>query len=213
MTSLPEAAKSALRSYCPATAEQQQLRAQFLSYLDQHNDAAWKSGPPVHLTTSTFVYSADLTEVLLVLHAKAKLWLQPGGHLEPEDVDPSAAALREATEETGIGDLLILPGIAHLDSHELADAFGRCRRHLDIRYAVIAPQGARPVVSAESEAVAWWPLDDFPEQTDPMLPLAMHAVAQELRVQGHADTPSASSSASTSDSSIVSALPKTTPSR
>lgn len=213
MTSLHESATAALRSYHPATQQQQQLHAEFLAHLQQHDDAVWKSGPPVHLTTSTFVYSADLASVLLVLHGKAKLWLQPGGHLEPEDRDLPAAALREATEETGIKGLRLLPGIAHLDSHALAGAFGRCREHLDVRYAAIAPVDAQPVVSAESEAVAWWPLDDFPEQTDPALPIALRDVAQQIRGEAQAGSPSASSSASTSDSSMVSALPNTTPSR
>lgn len=213
MTSLPDAARPELVGYQAATEEQQQLRAQFLAHLEQHDDAVWKSGPPVHLTTSTFVYSADLRSVLLVLHGKAKLWLQPGGHLEPEDADLPAAALREATEETGITDLQLLPGIAHLDRHPLADAFGRCQEHLDVRYAAIAPQGAQPVLSSESEAVAWWPLAAFPAQTDPALPLAMRAVAHQISGGAHAGNPSASSVASTSDSSMVNELPKTTPSR
>ncbi|KYH45945.1 NUDIX domain-containing protein [Branchiibius sp. NY16-3462-2] len=215
MTTLHDAATSALSSYHPSGDEQQRLRAQFLAHLDQHDDAVWKSGPPAHLTTSTFVYSADLASVLLVLHGKAKLWLQPGGHLEPEDVDLPAAALREATEETGIEDLGLLPGIAHLDRHALAGAFGRCREHLDVRYAAIAPPVCAPVVSPESDAVAWWPLDAFPEQTDPALPTAMREVARRLRDDPHAGSPSASpeSPESTSDSSIVSALPNTTPSR
>ena len=218
--SLHQAATAALISYDPPSLEQQQLREQFLAHLDQHNDGVWKAGPPVHLTTSTFVYSTDLASVLLVLHGKAKLWLQPGGHLEPEDLDPAAAALREAREETGIVDLRILPGIAHLDRHALADSFGRCREHLDIRYAAIAPPGAAPVVSAESEAVAWWPLAAFPEQTDPALPRAMREIAKRISQAAQAGISCASSrpassgpSASTSDSSIGSALPKTTPSR
>lgn len=215
MTSLHASATAAVSSYEPATIEQRQLRTRFLAHLEQHGDGLWKSGPPVHLTTSTFVYSADLGSVLLVLHTKAKLWLQPGGHLEPEDVDLPAAALREATEETGIAGLRILPGIAQLDRHALADAFGRCREHLDVRYAAIAPHGSQPVVSSESDAVAWWSLADFPEQTDPALPLAMRSVADQLRHAGQAGSPSASpgSSASTSDSSIRSALPNSTPSR
>lgn len=215
MTSLHDAATAAISSYDPSSVEQEHLREQFLAHLERHHDGVWKSGPPVHLTTSTFVYSADLSCVLLVLHGKAKLWLQPGGHLEPLDVDLPAAALREATEETGIADLRILPGIAHLDRHTLASAFGRCREHLDVRYAAIAPRGAAPVVSAESEAVAWWPLDAFPEQSDPALPAALRQVARQVRRTGQAGSPSASSgpSVSTSDSSIVSALPNSTPSR
>lgn len=215
MTSLHDAATAAVREYHPSSAGQQQLRTQFLTHLRRHDDGVWKTGPPTHLTSSTFVYSADLDSALLVLHGKAKLWLQPGGHLEPDDLDLPAAALREATEETGIADLRLLPGVVQLDRHALADAFGRCREHLDVRYAAIAPPGATPVNSPESEAVGWWRLDALPAVTDPQLPLALREVARQLRDRSQAGNPSASSepAASTSDSSIRSALPNSTPSR
>ena len=48
--------------------------------------------------------------VLLTLHRKAGAWFQFGGHYEPADVDPHAAATREAREESGIGDLVVAPG-------------------------------------------------------------------------------------------------------
>ncbi|TCN38863.1 NUDIX domain-containing protein [Kribbella orskensis] len=38
---------------------------------------------------------------LLVDHLKAKLWLPPGGHVEPDE-DPVDAARREASEELGV---------------------------------------------------------------------------------------------------------------
>jgi hypothetical protein len=41
----------------------------------------------------------------------------------------------------------------------LSGDFGRCREHLDIRYAAIAQAGAEPRVSAESLDVRWWPVD------------------------------------------------------
>lgn len=181
MTGLADAAATALAEYRPETEGQEQLRRQFLDHLARHDDGVWKTGPPVHLTTSTFVFADNLDSVLLVAHRKARLWLQPGGHLEPGDDDLPAAALREATEETGLPDLQLLPGIVHLDRHTLAESFGRCREHLDVRYAAIAPAGSRPAVSAESEAVEWWPLAAFPQRTDPSLPAAMRYVADRLR--------------------------------
>jgi len=43
--------------------------------------------------------------VLLGLHAKAKLWLQMGGHIDADDAGIAGAALRESVEESGIPDL------------------------------------------------------------------------------------------------------------
>lgn len=168
---------AALTAYAPVGDAQRRLRQEFLDQLADHTDAVWRSGPPEHLTTSAYVLSAELDAVLLVLHKKARLWLQPGGHLEPEDADPAAAALREATEETGITGLRLLPGVAHLDRHTLAGSFGRCREHLDVRYVAIAPAGAQPVVSQESDAAAWWPIAALPADTDPALPSAIRSAA------------------------------------
>ena len=108
--SLHQAATAALISYDPPSLEQQQLREQFLAHLDQHNDGVWKAGPPVHLTTSTFVYSTDLASVLLVLHGKAKLWLQPGGHLEPEDLDPRPPRCARPGKKPGLSTCGSCPG-------------------------------------------------------------------------------------------------------
>ena len=52
-----------------------------------------------------------------------------------------------------------------LDRHTLVGSFGACREHLDLRFAAVAPQGARARVSAESHDVRWWPVDALPEGT------------------------------------------------
>ena len=74
-----------------------------------------------------------------------------------------AAAELEATDEFGIDGLRVTPVPVHLDRHVLVGDFGRCREHLDIRYAAIAPPGAEPRVSGESLDVRWWSLDALPE--------------------------------------------------
>lgn len=53
-----------------------------------------------HFTASANVLH-DHERVLLVQHNKLKQWLQPGGHIDPNE-DPAQAAQREALEETGI---------------------------------------------------------------------------------------------------------------
>jgi 8-oxo-dGTP pyrophosphatase MutT (NUDIX family) len=53
-------------------------------------------------TRSTPILSPARAAVVLVFHKKLGLWLQPGGHIEPEDPTPALAALREVREEVGI---------------------------------------------------------------------------------------------------------------
>ena len=52
-----------------------------------------------HFTATGFVVHKDAT--LLHWHPKVKMWLPPGGHIEPNE-DPVQAALREIEEETGV---------------------------------------------------------------------------------------------------------------
>jgi 8-oxo-dGTP pyrophosphatase MutT (NUDIX family) len=101
--------------------------------------------------------------VLLTLHRKGGFWAQLGGHCEPQDDTLAAAALREATEESGVDGLrLIGDAPVDLDRHALSTAFGTCGEHLDVRYAVVAPPGAEPVVSEESDDVVWFPAGELP---------------------------------------------------
>lgn len=54
-----------------------------------------------HFCVSVYVYNPKNSKFLLVKHRKAGKWLQPGGHVEPNE-DPEEAALRETFEETGL---------------------------------------------------------------------------------------------------------------
>lgn len=151
---------------------QEQLRQGFLTHLRAHDDAMARSGPPAHLTGSVIVLDAAGRNVLLTHHRRARQWFQLGGHFEPEDASVWHAAAREAREESGIDGLTVLPDIVQLDRHELIGDFGRCREHLDIRFAAIAPDEAELAVSDESIDVRWWAADALPEGTrDELAPL------------------------------------------
>jgi 8-oxo-dGTP pyrophosphatase MutT (NUDIX family) len=157
-------ALTVLRRFQPEDDEQARLRASYIDFLQAHPDGMTRECVPAHLTASALVLDATGSHVLLTLHRKGGFWAQVGGHCEPSDATLAAAALREAREESGIDDLRVAgDGPVDLDRHKLSSAFGACGEHLDVRYALIAPAGARPAVSDESNDVAWFPFDALPD--------------------------------------------------
>ena len=115
--------------------------------------------------------------MLLTLHAKAGLWLQFGGHFEPEDTSVLAAATREAREESGIAGLGAAPGLVHLDRHRCSRrGSGGAASTSTCGMPAWPPTSAGFAVSAESLDVRWWPVDDLPaESGGEILPLAVAA--------------------------------------
>lgn len=166
-----------LGTWTPPGPGQAALRREYLAHLQTHPDALDRAGPPAHLTASCLVLDADATSVLLVLHRKAHRWFQPGGHLESGDEGLRAGAAREAFEETGIDGLALTSDPVDLDRHRLAEAFGRCTEHLDVRFAAVAPPGARPVCSPESLDARWWPVEALPSDEPSLLRLVAAGVA------------------------------------
>ena len=53
------------------------------------------------LCASIFVIDPDTKKILLVKHKEFQKWVQPGGHLEDNEI-PEETAAREVYEETGI---------------------------------------------------------------------------------------------------------------
>jgi len=95
---------------------------------------------PGHFTASGFVASPDRKSVLLIYHDKLRRWLQPGGHIEPDDLTVEAAARREVAEETGLVDLLrVGSSLIRVDAHPIP-ARGRepAHTHLDLAFGFVA---------------------------------------------------------------------------
>ncbi len=166
-STLHAAAVLELTAWTAPTADQAALRASYLDYLHAHEDATWRTARPAHLTASALVLDAADGQVLLTLHPKVGRWLQLGGHCEPGDATLAAAALREATEESGIGGLAIIGGPVRLDRHPVqCGAGGSSADHLDVQY--VAPASCRQPTarSAGSLDLRWWPVDALPHGTD-----------------------------------------------
>ena len=118
-------------------------------------------------------------QVLLTLHHKIGRWLQTGGHIETDDHDIRGAALREATEESGLEDIQ-LSDLLMLSRHEVVCGPLRPSFHLDLQFLALADPTRRVVRSDESDDVRWFAVDALPdvdESVDRLVTAARSAVA------------------------------------
>lgn len=156
--------------------DQPDLRQTYLDHLAAHSDGVWKSCGDGHITASALVVDPSRARVLLTLHRKLRMWLQMGGHCEPGDATLAAAALREGTEESGIGGLSLLPGgPVRLDRHETP-----CAWHLDVQYAALAPAGSVEAISDESLDLRWFAYDEVGEVADDSVVRLLEATLARL---------------------------------
>ena len=97
----------------------------------------------------------------MIHHSKLHRWLQPGGHVDPEDADVFAAARREVEEEVGLVDLsLVHASVFDLDVHEIPARKSDPRHaHFDVRILLRAPH-RNAVAGSDANAVRWVPLSE-----------------------------------------------------
>jgi 8-oxo-dGTP pyrophosphatase MutT (NUDIX family) len=180
-TTLHESALSLLTGWISPDPAQDALRHAVLAFLAARPDGCLRRCIPGHVTASALVLSATSDHVLLTLHPRMQRWVQLGGHCEETDVSITAAALREATEESGIDDLRIDPDLAAIHVHPITCSLGVPTRHLDLQFVAHAPAEAQIVLSDESLDLRWWPIDDLPPGTDAAV--AQLVALARLRIQ------------------------------
>ncbi|MDM4722580.1 NUDIX domain-containing protein [Micromonospora sp. WMMA1363] len=160
-TRLHADAVSVLRRWTPTSAAAAEARDRTLDLLSAGPVTMNRAHRVGHVTASALVLDATGERVLLCLHGKFHQWVQLGGHCEPGDPTLAAAALREATEESGVAGLRIDPVPIDVDIHPVGCQGGSF--HHDVRFAALAPSGAAVRVSEESEELGWFPSDRLPE--------------------------------------------------
>ena len=158
------------------------VREGFLGFLAARPDAVWRSCAAGHITASTVIVDPSRRAVLLTLHPRVGLWVQVGGHCEPEDHTLLDAAVREAREESGIASLSFDPMPLGLDIHPITCSLGVPTRHYDVRFLAVAAEGAEYVVSDESLDLHWFEWDALPVDISPELPRLVEAARIRLGV-------------------------------
>jgi 8-oxo-dGTP pyrophosphatase MutT (NUDIX family) len=168
---LHDDAVQVLSAWKPTSEEADLARKRTLELLTAGPVAMTRAHRPGHVTASALVVD-DAGRVLLCLHGRLGMWMQLGGHGEPGDETLASAALREATEESGINGLTIDTDPIDVDVHEVrcAPASGlpaETSYHFDVRFLVRAPSGAVEQISDESADLAWFTPGDLPSPLAP----------------------------------------------
>ncbi len=160
--------REALAEFEPADDREADYLSQIIDLIDRVDEPCSRyTFDPGHVTGSGFVVSPDLQSLLLVKHRKLGWWLQPGGHIEPDDDDVVAAQRREIEEETGLQELEWL-GLFDLDVHRFpARGSEPAHLHFDLRSAFVA--GTFDVAAGDgADDIRWFPFDEVPRR-DPSI--------------------------------------------
>jgi 8-oxo-dGTP pyrophosphatase MutT (NUDIX family) len=167
--SVRESAIALLTEWQAPDPAQDSLRHAVLAFLHARDDACLRECVPGHVTASALVLDDSGSRVLLTLHPRLGRWVQLGGHCDDTDEGIVAAALREATEESGVADLRIEPDLVAVHVHPVTCSLGVPTRHLDLQFVAHAPARAQIALSDESVDLRWWPIEDLPAGSDEAL--------------------------------------------
>jgi 8-oxo-dGTP pyrophosphatase MutT (NUDIX family) len=172
-----------LAAHVPADATEATHRERMLALLDADDPFARSRFAPGHFTASAFVLSPDGGALLLILHRKLGRWLQPGGHIDPDDADVFAAARREVAEETGLTAVDVdpdWPSLLDLDIHAIPPhpkSGEPGHEHFDVRVLLRARTDALAAGEDVKDA-RWFPLDALPGiETDESVLRAVRKIA------------------------------------
>ncbi|NJM25472.1 MAG: NUDIX domain-containing protein [Bacteroidia bacterium] len=192
MTSLPEDQSRInsrqsliyhLQHYTTSFAEEAAFAPLFIELLT-HAHCYRRDHLPGHITGSAWIVDEQKKCCLLTHHAKLDRWLQPGGHADGDE-HVARVALREAVEETGLQNIMFGDnGIFDIDVHSIPERNGFPQHlHYDVRFAMRARMTDKLIVTVESHALEWIPLDmleRITNQNDSILRMAKKHLAAEL---------------------------------
>jgi 8-oxo-dGTP pyrophosphatase MutT (NUDIX family)/GNAT superfamily N-acetyltransferase len=164
LDSTTAALRRAVAARRPVDDRERRSIAAFLTAFDTLDAPFDEHASPTHVTASAVV-TGD-AGVVLHLHKRLSLWLQPGGHIDRGET-PWAAALREAREETGLAVAATTDAerLLHVDVHPGP----RGHTHLDVRYEMTAPPITPSPPVGESPDVRWFSWSQAIALADPGL--------------------------------------------
>ena len=178
-----ESALNEVTSVLDTSHESGKAKTEIIQFLSLHPDALHRSCLSGHLTGSAAIVNESATKILIMLHKKLQIWIQPGGHADG-DGNLARVALREAIEETGIEELEVLtPGI-DCDVHIIPQRLNEPEHlHLDIRYLIRAPENSKIKRNHESVDMRWVEFSELMELTSDESTIRLAKVGLSLAQQ------------------------------
>jgi 8-oxo-dGTP pyrophosphatase MutT (NUDIX family)/predicted O-methyltransferase YrrM len=123
--------------------------------------------PETHLVCYFVIATPEMDRILLVDHKLAKLWLPPGGHVDPGE-DPKETVRREAKEELGIDSEFLFDEPLLLT---VTKTVGNVAKHTDVSLWYLLKGDQSQVLDYdpnEFHQIRWFGIDEIPfEKSDP----------------------------------------------
>ncbi|MDA9163270.1 NUDIX hydrolase [Rickettsiaceae bacterium] len=169
-----------LTSYKGKYPKEGALADEFISLINDYNDAFYRTNFYGHITGSAWVVDSD-ARILMMHHKKLNKWLQPGGHCDGE-FDVINVAKREAQEETGLEDLSLLSSeILDIDKHYIPSKGEEPEHfHFDIRFIFKANHPEKIIKNDESNELKWFTPIELNQMNLPESIMRMHRKAQKV---------------------------------
>lgn len=153
---LKQSLRQQLERFCPADEAEVAVAKQLSQFLNVSRRPFDRENLTAHVVVDAWIVDVAARQVLLMKHAATGSIVTPGGHCEG-DSDILEAALREATEETGLRRLLPLShGVFDLDTGWMP---ARIRMgaleppHLHFHVCFAFGADSREILSANEEAI------------------------------------------------------------
>jgi 8-oxo-dGTP pyrophosphatase MutT (NUDIX family) len=148
----------------------------------------WNRSSRLHVTGSAVIVHPETRRVLLRWHERMRGWLHVGGHGEAGETDPLKVALREASEETCLGDLVpwpdgARPRLLHVAIVPVPPGRGEPEhQHADLRYALATSRPDDAIAETFAARLRWLPIPEaIAEVAEDNLRLTFERIDQLLR--------------------------------
>lgn len=145
-----------LQNYFSVLEEEINAKKEMIAFIESNTDCFERSLQKGHITASAWLLNKDMSQALLMHHAKLNAWFQLGGHCDG-DSDALRVAIKEAQEESGIqGIEAVNDDIFDIDIHLIPEnKKEKAHYHYDVRFLLRVNSEEQLIQNKESKELRW----------------------------------------------------------